>query len=65
MSHVILMLAMHPEYQERAFDEIKNVHQTQTCDSDADAISNLNYLEMCIKESMRLFPVAPFLGICF
>lgn len=59
------MLAMHPEYQERAFDEIKNVHETQTCDTDADVINKLDYLEMCIKETMRLFPVAPFLGISF
>lgn len=61
-SHVILMLAMHPEIQERAFLEIKDAHETQTSHSDAEILAKLDYLEMCIKETMRLFPVGPFLG---
>lgn len=56
------MLALHPECQERVFDELKNAHQTQTCDTDYDVITKLDYLEMCIKETMRLFPIAPFIG---
>lgn len=61
-SHVMLMLAMHPEIQEKAFQEIKDAHETQTSHSDAEILSKLDYLEMCIKETMRLFPVGPFLG---
>lgn len=56
------MLAMHPEIQERAFQEIKNAHETQTSHTDAEIIANLDYLEMCIKETMRLFPIGPFIG---
>lgn len=62
MSHIILMMAMHPEVQERAFQEIKDAHETQTSPSDVDILSKLDYLEMCIKEAIRLFPVAPFLA---
>lgn len=54
------MLAMHPEIQERAFQEIKAAHDTQTSDTDAEIIAKLDYLERCIKETMRLFPVGPF-----
>lgn len=62
MSNVILMLAMHPEIQEKVFHEIKDVHESQTSHSDAEVLSKLDYLEMCIKESLRLFPVAPFIA---
>ncbi|KAJ6636722.1 Cytochrome P450 4C1 [Pseudolycoriella hygida] len=61
-SHVILMLAMHPDIQERAFQEIKSVHETQTSHTTTDILTKLNYLEMCIKETMRLYPVAQFLA---
>lgn len=53
---------MHPEYQERVFEEIKDAHETQTSPTDAEAITKLNYLEMCIKEAMRIFPIAPFVA---
>lgn len=56
------MLAMHPEVQERAFQEIKAAHETQTSPTDAEIVAKLDYLEMCIKETMRLFPVGPFLA---
>ncbi|KAG4069559.1 hypothetical protein HA402_006925 [Bradysia odoriphaga] len=62
MSHIILMLAMHPEVQEKAFQEIKDCHETQTSLTDAEIMAKLVYLEMCVKESMRLFPVGPFMG---
>lgn len=56
------MLAMHPEIQQRVFQEIKDAHETQTSYTDAEILAKLDYLEMCIKETMRLFPVAPFLA---
>ncbi len=54
LSNVMLMLAMHPEIQERAFQEVKDAHETQTSPSDAEILAKLDYLEMCIKETMRL-----------
>lgn len=62
ISQVILMLAMHPDVQEKAFQEVKDAHETQTSESDAEILAKLDYIEMCIKETMRLFPVGPFLG---
>ncbi|KAJ6636721.1 putative cytochrome P450, partial [Pseudolycoriella hygida] len=61
-SHVILMLAMHQDVQERAFQEIKSAHASQYSDTDAEVMTKLNYLEMVIRETMRILPVGPFLG---
>lgn len=62
ISHTILMLAMHPKFQDRVFDELQSVCNSVDEDITYETISKLQYLEMVIKESMRLFPIAPVLG---
>ncbi|TMW40252.1 hypothetical protein DOY81_014668, partial [Sarcophaga bullata] len=57
---VICMLAMHAEYQERAYNEVITV----MADADDvtftyDQINQLVYLEMIINETLRLFPFIP------
>lgn len=61
LSYVLLMLAMHPHAQERVYDELRSVYDTQTEDSTYEQIQRLPYLDSVLKEGMRLFPVAPFL----
>jgi len=61
LSYVLLMLAMHPHIQERVYDELRSVYDTQTEDSTYEQIQKLPYLDSVLKEGMRLFPVAPFL----
>lgn len=56
------MLAMHQDVQERVFQEIKSAHADQYCGTDAEAMTKLHYLEMVIRETMRVLPVGPFLG---
>lgn len=56
------MLAIHQDIQEKVFKELQTVYEQQESDSDNDIIGKLNYMEMVIKETMRLFPVGPFLG---
>lgn len=56
------MLAIHQDVQERAFQEIKAAHTSQYSDTNSEVMTKLNYLEMVIRETMRLFPVGPFFG---
>lgn len=57
------MLAMHQDVQERAFDEVKRVMlQLNGGDITEKDLHSLTYLEMVIKETMRLFPVLPIHG---
>lgn len=56
------MLAIHQDIQEKLFNELQMAYDQQESESDNDIIGKLNYMEMVIKETMRLFPVGPFLG---
>lgn len=49
---------MNPEIQERVYNEIKSLD----CDGEynIDDFTKLTYTEMVLKETMRLFPAAPF-----
>ncbi|XP_058823454.1 probable cytochrome P450 313a4 [Topomyia yanbarensis] len=56
----LLMMAMHPDVQKRVH---KEVMQTITSDTITyEDLCSLQYLEMVIKESMRLVPVASVIG---
>uniref|UniRef100_A0A1B0CZT7 Uncharacterized protein n=1 Tax=Phlebotomus papatasi TaxID=29031 RepID=A0A1B0CZT7_PHLPP len=61
MMNIFLMLAMHPDVQERCLEEILRV-----CGQDGDVtgqdIVQLHYVETVIKETLRLYPVAPTIG---
>jgi cytochrome P450 len=59
MSHTMLMLAMHPEIQEKVVAELKSVFKTQDSYITPDDLKELVYLEQVIKESMRLNTVVP------
>lgn len=56
------MLAMYPKYQERVFDELHSVCSLQDSEITFDTISQLHYMDMVVKEVMRLFPIGPLLG---
>ncbi|XP_073831729.1 probable cytochrome P450 313a4 [Musca autumnalis] len=63
----ILMLAMHPEFQSKAYDEICKIFPDND-DGEVEVtyedIAKLEYLDMCIKETMRLLPTIPQTGRC-
>ncbi|EAT32288.1 AAEL015591-PA [Aedes aegypti] len=62
VSTAMLMLAMHPEIQERCYQEINTVCPGENQYISAGDAANLTYLEMVIKETLRLLPVVPVLG---
>lgn len=64
ISYAILMLAMHPDIQERAFEELKSLYDSPDEYSSYERIQQLTYLDCVLKEVMRMFPVAPFIVRC-
>lgn len=61
LSYTILLLAMHPEIQDKLFAELCSVYDSQDEDTSYERLQQLPYLERVLKEGMRLFPVAPFI----
>lgn len=61
-AYTLLMLAMHPEIQKRVIEELKTVFVSRDIPVDYDSIKQLTYLETVIKETLRLFPVIPYIG---
>lgn len=57
------MLALHQEVQNKVVEEIREVFGSdQDNEITFDDLSKLTYLEMVIKESLRHYPVGPFIA---
>lgn len=55
----LVMLAMHDEVQEKLYNEVQNVIDELGPEITEAHLHKLNYLDMVIKETLRLFPVLP------
>lgn len=55
------MLAMHPEVQDKVYEEVKNTLKdaNETVFS-LEMVNEMRYLDQVFKEILRLFPVAGF-----
>lgn len=53
------MLALHPEVQRKVARELTSVLGTADEPLTYSSLSKLVYLDMIVKETMRLFPVLP------
>ncbi|XP_053660415.1 uncharacterized protein LOC128709444 [Anopheles marshallii] len=62
VAYILLQLAMHPNVQDRVYEEIRSIYGDSSLNISYETISAQNYLEQVIKETLRLFPVAPFIG---
>lgn len=65
LAYVFLLLAMHPEVQEQLYQEIMD----ETGDTDPKDLfvtrftfQNMTVLDCVIKETLRLFPISPFIA---
>lgn len=56
------MLAIHPEYQERVVNEMREIFDDVDEPVTSEHISRMQFLELVMKESIRHFPIAPYIG---
>ncbi|KAL7554658.1 hypothetical protein ACHAWF_018145 [Thalassiosira exigua] len=62
LSWTLHLLSLHPDKQERAADEVRAaLGNSKAGPVSKNTISQMPYLDAVIKESMRLYPVAPFI----
>lgn len=54
------MLAMHKNVQQKVLNELNEVFSSVDDPVDFDILNKLPYLEMVIKETLRLFPISAF-----
>lgn len=54
------MLAIHQDIQQEAYKEIYEVFGNSDRDIEKEDLPNLKYLEMVIKETLRMFPAILF-----
>ncbi|KAI6646474.1 Phylloquinone omega-hydroxylase CYP4F2 isoform X3 [Oopsacas minuta] len=59
ISWTLYLLGLHPEYQQKCRQEIRDLLQEREF-IEYDDVSNLKFTTMCIKESMRIYPPVPF-----
>lgn len=53
---------MHPEVQDKLYEEINEVFPDDEFEVTLDDIPNLTYTDMVMKETLRIFPVVPFIA---
>ena len=58
LSYCTYVLAKHPEEQQKLYDEISSVFNIENNAIDADNVKKLDYLDMFIKEVLRIYPIA-------
>lgn len=57
---VILMLAIHSDVQDTLYQEIKRVFSYESA-TYVENLSELRYMDMVIKETLRLYPAGPLI----
>lgn len=55
------MLAMHPESQDKVFDELQSLFPDQKSDVTSAELNQLQYTNQVIKETLRLYPAVPYM----
>ena len=64
MCFTLFLLSRHKDVQDKVFDEIKEVLGTDKNGATVNyrTLQELKYLELVLKESMRLYPPVPIIG---
>ncbi|CAH0395063.1 unnamed protein product [Bemisia tabaci] len=62
MSFTLFLLGLHPEIQEKCYQELYDIFQDSDRRPTMGDLQKMTYLEKVIRESLRLFPSVPMLG---
>ncbi|XP_069699705.1 cytochrome P450 4C1-like [Periplaneta americana] len=62
MCWALFLLGLHPDVQEKAYEEQKNIFQGSDRSVTMKELNEMKYLERVIKESLRLYPSVPIIG---
>lgn len=60
-SFACVCFGMNPIYQQRAAEEVREVIGDEQQEITYDDLAKLKYVEMCLKDVLRLFPIAPYI----
>ncbi|XP_074042100.1 cytochrome P450 4V2 isoform X1 [Leptinotarsa decemlineata] len=60
-SFAAVCFGMYPEYQEKAALEVRSIVGDEISEITLDQIYKMEYLDMCMKDVLRLFPIAPYI----
>ncbi|KAF2878993.1 hypothetical protein ILUMI_27175 [Ignelater luminosus] len=61
IGYVLIMLALHPQYQEKVYQEVMDVLGPDRTLEHTD-LKHLAYTEMVLKETLRIYPASPVIG---
>ncbi|XP_041973294.1 cytochrome P450 4C1-like [Aricia agestis] len=59
--YTLLLLAIHPDVQNKVIEEVDYIFGKDTRDATLEDLSAMKYLDLVIKESMRLYPPVNFI----
>lgn len=62
ISFLLYNLAKHPIVQQKVYEEINDVLGVSHQNVSLKDLNNLRYLDLVIKESLRLYPIVPYFG---
>jgi cytochrome P450 family 4 len=63
MTFTLLLLAHHPEAQDKLFEEIQEILNGRiTNELTVDDFNQMHYMERVLKESLRIYPPVPYIG---
>lgn len=60
MANTLLLLAMHPDIQDKVYAEISKVMKSD--ELSYDGLKDFVFLEAVVKETLRLLPIVPLVA---
>ncbi|KAL7039644.1 hypothetical protein ACKWTF_000057 [Chironomus riparius] len=62
LAFTMYLIAQHPEHQQKCIDEIDEIFGSDNRSPTMNDLYDMKYLEMCIKEALRLYPAVPIMA---